>query len=542
MPSTGIPSSSSSVRSLGAPSAYTDAGPPERIRPRGERRLISSMSTVCGRSSLKTPHSRTRRAISCEYCPPKSRTSTSSERIAPAPAAGGRGVVRASATRALLPDERRRGHAAAVVGDRLGHRSSRGRAAGTHADRLVALELLALRLERRRDHDLRAVERGNVLVAAGGHRRAERPHQVEGAVVLVRGAEQDLLECPVLRRLHARAARERRVERGHAPVEPAARRLVGASQRRADHHGVATAGEGLRDVAAVAHAAIGDDVDVLARLEHVLRAGGRHVGDRGCLRNPDAEHAPGGAGGARADAHEHAHGARAHEVQARRVRGTAAHDDRDRHLADELLEVEWLRVLGHVLRRDHGALDHEDVETGLERGLVVLRHALRCERGGTYDALVLDLADALRDELLLDRSLVDALHLERRLLLREVRDALELVVGVLVATPDALEVQDSQSAGLADDARHLRRDDAVHRRRKQRQLEAVRTEGPRDVDVVGVPSTTGRDYRDVVEAVCATALLATTDLNFHGGNLTFGGGRESDLSSAFRASPRAENP
>src|SRR4051812_31393766 len=207
MPSTGMPSSSSSVRSRGAPSAYTDAGPPERISPRGARRLISSTSIVCGSSSLKTPHSRTRRAISWEYWPPKSRTSTSSERVAEAPAAGGRGVVSASATRRLLPDERRRSHAAAVVGDRVRDRSRSGRTRCAHADRLVALELLALRLQRRRDHDLCAVERGDVLVAAGGHRRAQRPHQVERPVVLVGRAEQDLLKSPVLRRLHARAAR-----------------------------------------------------------------------------------------------------------------------------------------------------------------------------------------------------------------------------------------------------------------------------------------------------------------------------------------------
>src|SRR3954464_14854180 len=137
MPSTGIPSSSSSGRSFGAPSAYTDAEPPERISPRRERRFISSTAIVWGSSSLKTPHSRTRRAISCEYCPPKSRTSTSSERIAPAPPARGRGGGRASATRALLPDERRRSHAAAVVGDRVRHGSSRGGAGGAHADRLV---------------------------------------------------------------------------------------------------------------------------------------------------------------------------------------------------------------------------------------------------------------------------------------------------------------------------------------------------------------------------------------------------------------------
>ena len=39
---------------------------------------IRSRSASCGSSSAKTPHSRMRRAISCEYWPPKSRTRTSS--------------------------------------------------------------------------------------------------------------------------------------------------------------------------------------------------------------------------------------------------------------------------------------------------------------------------------------------------------------------------------------------------------------------------------------------------------------------------------
>ena len=51
--------------------------------------------------------------------------------------------------------------------------------------------------------------------------------------------------------------------------------------------------------------------------------------------------------------------------------------------------------VGHVLGRDHGALDHEDVEARLDRGLVVLAHPLRRERGGGDHALVLDLADPL---------------------------------------------------------------------------------------------------------------------------------------------------
>ena len=189
--------------------------------------------------------------------------------------------------------------------DAVGRRRRLGRRLGAHADRLVALELLALGLQRRGHHDLGAVEGRDVLVAAGGHRGAQAAHEVERAVVLVGGAEQDLLQRAVLGGLHARAARQLGVEGGHAPVVAVAGRLVGARQRRADHHGVGAAGEGLGDVAAVAHAAVGDDLHVLARLQHVLRAGRGDVGDGGGLRNADAQHAAGGARGAGADAHEH---------------------------------------------------------------------------------------------------------------------------------------------------------------------------------------------------------------------------------------------
>ena len=56
MPSTGTPSSSNSVRRRGAPSACTEAGPPERISPSGARLRISSRETVWGSSSENTPH------------------------------------------------------------------------------------------------------------------------------------------------------------------------------------------------------------------------------------------------------------------------------------------------------------------------------------------------------------------------------------------------------------------------------------------------------------------------------------------------------
>ena len=70
MPITGTPSSSRPRSSRGAPSAYTDAGPPERMIPRGLRFSICSSGVWLGSSSENTPQSRTLRAISWLYWPP----------------------------------------------------------------------------------------------------------------------------------------------------------------------------------------------------------------------------------------------------------------------------------------------------------------------------------------------------------------------------------------------------------------------------------------------------------------------------------------
>src|SRR5436190_4539375 len=253
MPSTGMPSSSSSGSSFGAPSAYTDAGPPDRIRPLGLRRRTSSAPTWWGSSSENTPHSRTRRAMSWEYCPPKSRTTTSSTArgartsvafssttcgaardavttasvIAPRGRGGPRSAACGQPRRWFPGSSRERRLRLGVLGLRV---RRRGRAARAHADLLCALQLLALGLQRRGDHQLRTVELRDVAVAGRRHRGPQAAHDVERAVVLVGGAGEDLLERPVLHRLHARTARERRVERRHAPVETAPRRLVGPGE------------------------------------------------------------------------------------------------------------------------------------------------------------------------------------------------------------------------------------------------------------------------------------------------------------------------
>jgi hypothetical protein len=58
---------------LGAPSSYTLAGPPERMTPTTFRARSSAGVTSCAKISQYTRDSRTRRAMSCVYCEPKSR-------------------------------------------------------------------------------------------------------------------------------------------------------------------------------------------------------------------------------------------------------------------------------------------------------------------------------------------------------------------------------------------------------------------------------------------------------------------------------------
>src|SRR5262249_23535848 len=116
-----------------------------------------------------------------------------------------------------------------------------------------------------------------------------------------------------------------------------------------------------------------------------------------------------------------------------------------------------------------------------------------------------------------------------RLLLRQLRDLLELAVGVLVAREDAFQVEHAEAAELAELDRDRRRDDAVHRRGEQRQLEQVRAELPADVHVLRVARAPRGHDRDVVEAVCLASLLAAPDLYLH---------RPSPLSRKARAPSR----
>src|SRR6185437_181264 len=73
MPRIGTPASNTACGACGAPGSVVDSGPPERMMPFAPKRAICAGSWSHARISQYTPSSRTRRAISCVYCAPKSR-------------------------------------------------------------------------------------------------------------------------------------------------------------------------------------------------------------------------------------------------------------------------------------------------------------------------------------------------------------------------------------------------------------------------------------------------------------------------------------
>src|SRR5262245_20969198 len=78
MPSTGMPRSSTAGSQCGAPGSKTLLGPPEKMIPLGRISATRAAGRSCRTTWQQTFSSRTRRAMSCAYWAPKSKTRTSS--------------------------------------------------------------------------------------------------------------------------------------------------------------------------------------------------------------------------------------------------------------------------------------------------------------------------------------------------------------------------------------------------------------------------------------------------------------------------------
>src|SRR6267378_6681833 len=180
----------------------TLAGPPEMMMPRASRSSaagrLRSATTAC------TPSSRMRRAMRWQYCPPALRTTI---------------WLSGGAPLAWTPQL------------------------------LRLLEDLALGLDGGRDDQLRLLQLADRLRSHRPHAGADGPDEIQRAIFREGRPEEDLLERARDADPDARAPRQVRVRRRHAPVIAASRRLGRAREGGADHDGVGAGGEGLAHVA-----------------------------------------------------------------------------------------------------------------------------------------------------------------------------------------------------------------------------------------------------------------------------------------------------
>ena len=262
-------------------------------------------------------------------------------------------------------------------------------------------------------------------------------------------------------------------------------------------------------------------MDVDTRLVEVLRPRRPCISDGSGLRDADPEDPARGAGVPWPDSHQDPHRAGTHQVESCLVGGATSDDDRDLELADKALQVERLDRLGNVFGRHNCPLDHEQVQLCVEQRFGVLSGALRRQRRASHDTGRLDLAYPGGHELGLHGLGVNLLHPRRRLIGGEMGDLLEIRVRVVVARPEALEVEDADPAELADPYSRRGADDAVHSCPHQRELEAEGVDLPRDIHVLRVPCPPARDDRNVVEAVSLPPCFALTYLDFHSACLSY---------------------
>ena len=150
-----------------------------------------------------------------------------------------------------------------------------------------------------------------------------------------------------------------------------------------------------------------------------------------------------------------------------RVASHATDDDGNVQLVDELLQVQRLVRGRNVLSRDGRAADDEQLNACLHHGLVVLLGVLRAQGAGNNHTGVTDLFQACSNQFRLNRLGVNLLHAgscRGGICLGQLNNLVEQRLRVLVAGPQALEVQHAQAAQLAQCDGGRRGHDRVHGR------------------------------------------------------------------------------
>src|ERR1043165_4171772 len=129
------------------------------------------------------------------------------------------------------------------------------------------------------------------------------------------------------------------MRRRHPPVITAAGSFISFGESAPYHDSISAAGECLTNVAAFAHAAIGNDWNKSRRSFEVGIARGRAIHGGSDLRYPQPKDAARGTGRPRTDADKNSGRPAAHDFESNVVSDRVADNDRDPHFTAEFLKI-----------------------------------------------------------------------------------------------------------------------------------------------------------------------------------------------------------
>src|SRR3954468_13262995 len=283
-------------------------------------------------------------------------------------------------------------------------------------------------------------------------------------------------------------------------------RFVRLGKRASHHDRVCATGQRLANVPASAHAAIGNDGHVSRGFFEVSVARCRAIHRGGHLGNSESEHTTRSASSSGPDTNQHRSRAALHDLESNIVPNCVSHDYRDPHLTAKFFKIERLVLRRNVTHGGYRALHNENVRASVLRDPAKFRCALRNGTHGGYNTGVLDLAHTRRDEVLLDRFLVNSLQQCSYLRLTRFDNFLQNFLGALVARLHSFQIQNGKSAQLVHRDGETDIHDPIHRAGENRNLQLERfscfagqTKG--DVHFIRVDRHASGHKRDLVETI-----------------------------------------
>src|SRR6476646_3481483 len=284
-------------------------------------------------------------------------------------------------------------------------------------------------------------------------------------------------------------------------------RFVRLGKRASHHDRVCAAGQRLANVPASAHPAIGNDGHVSRGFFEVSVARCRAIDGGGHLRNSESEHTTRSTSSSGPDTNQDRSGPALHYLESNIVSDCVSHDYRDAHLTAKFFKIERLVLRRNVTHGGNRALHNENIRASFLRDPAKFRCALRNGTHGGYNTSVLDLAHTRRNEVLLNRFLVNSLQQRSNLRFTRFDDFLQNFLRILVASLHSFQIQNGKSAQFVHGDGETDIDDAIHRAGDDGNLQLKRFrcfagQTKCDVHFVRVDRHAPGHKRDLVETIC----------------------------------------